>query len=83
MMLAIANVAISAQNCLKLPNQLVQETLKFHQKLRFWLFSCVEGAPNHVHTVWIFKLPKNFPYAFFNVKNQPLYVNFSIPLCAK
>jgi hypothetical protein len=26
---------------------------------------------------------KNFPYAFFNVKKQPLYVNFSIPLCAK
>jgi hypothetical protein len=26
---------------------------------------------------------KNFPYAFFNVKKWPLYVNFNIPLCAK
>jgi hypothetical protein len=26
---------------------------------------------------------KNFPYAFFNVKKRRLYVNFSIPLCAK
>jgi hypothetical protein len=25
--------------------------------------------------------PKNFSYAFFIVKNQPLYVNFSIPPC--
>jgi hypothetical protein len=26
---------------------------------------------------------KNFPYAFFNVKKRPLYVNFSIAHCAK
>jgi hypothetical protein len=26
---------------------------------------------------------KNFPYAFFNVRKQPLNVNFSIPICAK
>ena len=25
----------------------------------------------------------NFLYALFNVKNQPLYLNFSIPLCEK
>jgi hypothetical protein len=42
--------------------QLVQETLKSHQKLRFWFFSkkkipCVkEGAPKHEHIVWIFNL---------------------------
>jgi hypothetical protein len=26
---------------------------------------------------------KNFPYAIFIVKELPLYVKFSIPLCAK
>jgi hypothetical protein len=45
-------------NCPKLPKfgkkQLVQETLKFHQKLRFLFFPCIEGTPKHVHTVWIF-----------------------------
>jgi hypothetical protein len=43
MLSAVANAAKSAQNCLKLPKfaqrQLVQETLKYHQKLRFWFFS--------------------------------------------
>jgi hypothetical protein len=58
-----------AQNCPKLPKlpkfaqrQLVPETLKYHQKLRFWCFSeekkllYVEGIPKHVHTVWIFNI---------------------------
>jgi hypothetical protein len=61
--------AVSHCQCSKIcPNlpktaqrQLVQETLKFHQKLRFWFFSkkklpCVEGAPKHEHDVWIFNL---------------------------
>jgi hypothetical protein len=43
MLSAIANATKFAQICLKLPKsaqkQLVQETLKFHQKLRFWFFS--------------------------------------------
>ena len=40
--------------------QLIQETLKFHQNLRFWFFyilkqlPCVEGAPKHVHSNKIF-----------------------------
>jgi hypothetical protein len=42
MLLAIANAAKSAQICPNLPKiaerQLVQETLKFHQKMRFWFF---------------------------------------------
>jgi hypothetical protein len=63
MLSVIANVAKSTQICPKLPKsaqrQLVQETLKFYQKLRFWFFlgkklSCVEETSKHVHTIWIF-----------------------------
>jgi hypothetical protein len=43
--------------------QLVQETLEFHQKLRFWFSSkkkkklpCIEGAPKHEYTIWILNL---------------------------
>jgi hypothetical protein len=43
MLSTIANAAKLALTCPKLPKtayrQLVQETLKFHQKLRFWFFS--------------------------------------------
>jgi hypothetical protein len=85
MLLATANVAKSAQICPKLPKtaqrQLVQETLKFHQKLRFWYFykkikkkklPCVEGAPKHGHTIWIF-IPSIFSYAYFLSKKTFYY----------
>ena len=36
----------------------------FFQKIKL---SCIEGAPKHEHTIWIFNL-RAFPYAFFNVK---------------
>jgi hypothetical protein len=43
MLLAIVDATKSAQNLLNIAKsgqrQLVQETLKFHQKLRFWFFS--------------------------------------------
>jgi hypothetical protein len=43
MLLAIANASKFAQICLKLSKiaqkQLVQETLKFQQKFRFWIFA--------------------------------------------
>jgi hypothetical protein len=90
MLSGTTNVAKSAQIWPKLPKssqrQLVQETLKFHQKLRFWFFSkkklpCVEGAPKHVHTIWIFNT--RIFHVFFNVKKWPLYVSFSISLGEK
>jgi hypothetical protein len=74
------NLLKSSQNYLKLPKtaksaqrQLVQEILKFHQKLRFWCLSkeklpCVEGAPKHVHTIWIF-IPRISPMLILLSKN--------------
>jgi hypothetical protein len=65
MLSATANVAKFAQICPKVSKsaqkQLVQETLKFHQNLRFWFFPkktllYVEGAQKHELTVWIFNL---------------------------
>jgi hypothetical protein len=38
MLLAIANAAKSAQNCQNLPKSTQDETLKYHQKLRFLVF---------------------------------------------
>jgi hypothetical protein len=67
--------------------QLVQKTLKFHQKLRFWFSSKKKTSTCRGGTkAWAHHLDfqsKNFPNAFFNVKKRPMYVNFSIPLCAK
>jgi hypothetical protein len=92
MLSATTNAAKFFQICPNLPKpphrQLVQETLKFHQKLRFWSFwrkkklPYVEGAPKHVYTVFDIQY-KNFPYAFFNVQKLPLNVNFNIPLSTK
>jgi hypothetical protein len=92
MLSATANATKSAQIYPKLPKstqrQLVQETLKFHQNLIFWFFPekkkpfmCredIKGCAHHLAFQY-----KSFPYAFLNVKKRPLYVNFSIPLCAK
>jgi hypothetical protein len=85
------NLPKSTQNCLNYPKlpksaqkQIVQETLKFHKKLRFWFFSkkkppCVEGAPKHVHIVRIFNTRIfHMPFSMSN-KKWPLYVNFNIP----
>jgi hypothetical protein len=61
------------------------ETLKYHQKLRFWCFSkkkkstCRGGTRACFHHLDF--QSKNFSYANFIVKKRPLYVNFSIPLC--
>jgi hypothetical protein len=61
--------------------QLVQGTLKFQQKLRFWFFSktktsmCRRGTKACAQCL-DFQY-KNFLYAFFNVKKKPLYVSFN------
>jgi hypothetical protein len=78
------NLPESAQNC---QNLLKDETLKFRQKLRFQYFSkikismCRGGTRACFHRLDF--QSKNFSHAIFIVKKQPLYVNFSIPLCAK
>jgi hypothetical protein len=66
----LSAIAIAAKFAQK---QLVQKTLKFHQKLKFWFFSktklpCVEGAPKHERTIWIFNL-KFFHMPFSMSKN--------------
>jgi hypothetical protein len=62
-----------AQICPNL-RQLVQENLKFHQKLRFWFFSKRKTSMYRGGTkAWAHCLDfqsKNFPYAFFNVKKN-------------
>jgi hypothetical protein len=66
MLLATANATKSAQR------QLVQETLKFHQKLRFWYFKnfkktsiCRRGTKACAHRSDSHS--KNFSYAYFIV----------------
>jgi hypothetical protein len=70
------NLPKIAVNYPKLPKsaqrQLVQETLNLHQKLRFWYFpkktSMCRGGTKVCACHLDFQY-KNFPYAFFNVKN--------------
>jgi hypothetical protein len=94
MLSATADAANSAQNCPKLPkfakicpNLPKDETLKFHQKLRFQYFpkkkkSMYRGGNRACFHRSDFQ-SKNFSYAIFIVKKRPLYVNFSIPPCGK
>jgi hypothetical protein len=76
--------------CPKLPKssqrQSLQETLKFHHKLRFWFFSRKTSMCRGDTKAWAHSLVFNlrvFHMCLFNVKKRPLYVNFSTPLCAK
>jgi hypothetical protein len=74
------NLPKTAQICQNLPRA---ETLKFHQKLRFFFFSkikistCRGGIRACFHRLDF--QSKNFSYAIFIVQKRPLYVNFSIP----
>jgi hypothetical protein len=70
MLSAIANVAKSAQNCLKLPKTtkicpktISSRNFEIPPKIEIFVFyqkkfkiPCVEGAPKHEHTNWIFNL---------------------------
>ena len=70
----------------KLPkDNYLAETSEIHQKMTFYFFpnfifskcgkiikACSYGSDFEYN---------NFLYALFNVKNQPLHLNFSIPLC--
>jgi hypothetical protein len=71
-----------AQNCQNLSKN---ETLKFHQKLRFKYFSKIKISMYRGGIRACFRCldfqSKNLLYAIFIVKNRPLYVNFSIPPC--
>jgi hypothetical protein len=94
MLLAIANAGKFAQNCLKLPKttKVYPKTISsrnfeippkikilvFFQKKTSMYREDIKACANHLYFYY-----KNFPYAFLNVKKQPLYVNFSIPLYAK
>jgi hypothetical protein len=84
MLSATMNAGKSAQNCQNLPKD---ETLKYHQKLRFYNFSkikistCTRGNRACFHRLDF--QSKKFSYANFIVKKRPLYVNFSTPLCGK
>jgi hypothetical protein len=91
MLSATTNAVECAQNCQNLPNsaqiQLATWTWKYHQKIKILVFSiyinsiCRRGTKAYAyHSNFHYK---NFSYAFFFVKKPPLYVNFSIPLCAK
>jgi hypothetical protein len=80
--------ALSHCQCSKFcPNLPKDETLKFHQKLRFQYFpkikiSMYRGGNRACFHYSDFQ-SKNFLYAIFIVKKWPLYVNFSIPLGGK
>jgi hypothetical protein len=90
MLSAIANAAKFTQICQKLPKtaqnypklpksaqrQLVQKTLKFHQKLRFWFRGDIRACAHHLDFHY-----KNLPYAFFNVNKRPLYEFQHTHLC--
>jgi hypothetical protein len=54
------------------------EILVFFKKIKIL---CVKEALEHVFTIG-FSIQEFF-ICYFIVKNWPLYVNFSIPLCAK
>jgi hypothetical protein len=94
MLSATVDAAKSAQNCPKLPKsaQICQnlpkdETLKFHQKSRFYYFSKIKICMCRGGTRACFHpsdfQSKNISYAIFLVKKRPSYVNFSIPPCGK
>jgi hypothetical protein len=78
------NLPKTAKNCQNLPKD---KTLKCHQKLGFKIFlkikicMCRGGTRTCFHRLDF--QSKNFSYAIFIVKKRPLYVNFSLPLCAK
>jgi Txe/YoeB family toxin of Txe-Axe toxin-antitoxin module len=64
--------------------KIAQNLLKSAQRQNFEIppkIEIVEEALEHVFTVRIFN-PRFF-YVFFIVKEWPLYVKFSIPLCGK
>jgi hypothetical protein len=75
------------QNLSKFPQrQFIQETLKFHQKLRFWFFSkkklpYVEGAPKHVRTIWIVFSLRIFHMPFSMSKKAFVCEFQHTPLC--
>jgi hypothetical protein len=75
------NLPKSAKIC---QNLLEDETLKYHQKSRFLYFSknksTYRGGTRACFQHSDFQ-SKNFSFATFIVKKQPLYVNFSIPPC--
>jgi hypothetical protein len=60
----------TTQNCPNLPND---ETLKYHQKSRFWCFSKIKISTSRRGTRACFRCldfqSKNFSYAIFIVKN--------------
>jgi hypothetical protein len=72
----------------KIPPEIARGTLKYHLKLRFYFFSkkiknpicreCTKACSYRLDFQY-----NNFLYAFFIIKNRPLYVNFSIPVCGK
>jgi hypothetical protein len=66
------------------PHLTKDETLKFHQKSRFYCFSKIKISIYRAGTTACFHCldfqSTNVSYATFIVKKRPLYVNFSIPL---
>jgi hypothetical protein len=94
MLLAIANATKFAQNCLNLPKiaKIYPKTISLRNfeippKIEILVFlrkknyMCRTDTKACAHRL-DFQY-KNFPYAFFNVKKRPLYVNFSISLSTK
>jgi hypothetical protein len=84
MLSATVNAGKTAKICQNLPKD---ETLKFRQKSRFQCFSKIKismcrGGTRACFHRFDFQ-SKNFSYAIFIVKKQPLYVNFCIPLRGK
>jgi hypothetical protein len=79
-MLMQHNLPKTVQSCENLPKD---ETLKFHQKSRFFYFSKIKICTCRRGTRACFQCSdfqsKNISYAIFIVKKRPLYVNFSIP----
>jgi hypothetical protein len=89
-MLATANAAKFAQNCPKLPifAEIFPKTISlrnFEMPPNIEILTLVKISMNRGGTRTCFHhsdfQSKNFSYAIFIIKNQPLYVNFSIPPC--
>jgi hypothetical protein len=74
-MLAIANGASLSKTAKIYPKTISSRNFEIPRKIEILVFFKKKETSMY--------RTKNFPYAFFNVKKWPMYVNFSILLCAK
>jgi hypothetical protein len=87
MLSAIANATKFVQNCKNLPKSTQRQNFEIPSKIKILVFLKNKKITYRRGTRACFLCldfqSKIFLYAIFIVKKRPLYVNFSIPLCAK